>query len=157
MNFWFDANKYSSIFTKNAIKKPELGKHWLASWRDIEGLVHHDILYKAETNNQAEYGSMLMVLHHIRSWTDYMEHEDDHNIWLEEAIIYGDSQLVINQMTGKYKVKEEDLKNLWIEGISLVHVLKADFGIDVKFRWVKRDINNEALGLKGKIKDPGPE
>jgi hypothetical protein len=60
-------------------------------------------------------------------------------------------------MTGKYRVKETDLKALWLEGISLVHVLKADFGIDVKFRWVKRNINNQVLGLTGKIKDQGPE
>jgi ribonuclease HI len=155
--FFFDSNLYCSVFTKNAIKNPDLAKKWLATWRDVDGRIHHDILHLAETNNQAEYGSMLMILRHLRSWVDKLDYDNDHNVWLEEAIIYGDSQIVIYQMTGRYRVKESDLQLLWAEATNLVHVLKEEFGIIVRFRWVGRDINNEALNLKGRLTEPGPE
>lgn len=156
MNFWFDGNLYSSIFSKNAIKNPAIASKWLATWRDVNGEIHHDILNQAATNNEAEYGGMLMILKHIRIWIDWLASNDDHNSWLEEMVIYGDSQLIIYQMTGKYKVKEPNLKALWLEGINLVHVLKEDYGIVVKFRWIKRELNNEALGIGPKIKEAYP-
>lgn len=144
INLFFDGNLYGSIFTKKAIKKPELATQWLGTWRDIDGNIHHDILYNANTNNQAEYGSMLMILKHLVDLAGS-------NKWLTEAIIYGDSQLVIYQMTAKYKVKEAALKPLWLEALNLVHVLKEEHGIVVRFRWIKRGLNNEALGITSKI------
>lgn len=150
MNFWFDGNLYSSIFSKNAIKNKALATKWLGTWRDINGEIHHDILNQATTNNEAEYGGMLMILKHLRQYLEQPIH------WLEEAIIYGDSQLIIYQMAGKYKVNEPNLKALWLEGINLVHVLKEDYGVGVKFRWVGRELNNEVLGIKSKIKEAYP-
>ena len=52
---------------------------------------------------------MLFILNHIRALAPKI-HD-----WLWEATIIGDSQLVINQMTGEYRVKEEGLKPLFIE------------------------------------------
>ena len=154
MNFYFDGNLYSSIFSKNAIKNPTLASKWLATWRDMHGEIHHDILHQAETNNQAEYGAMLQILRHIRSNIETIFYD---NKWLREAIIYGDSQLIIYQMTGKYKVKEADLKPLWAEGVNLVHILKEEYDTTVKFRWIKREVNNMALGIgAGKIKTSYP-
>lgn len=145
-NFFFDANRYSSVFTKKALKKPELAEMWLATWRDSDGHIRHDLLYKATTNNQAEYGSMLMALNHVYAiaQAQLMEHS-----WLEEVTIYGDSQLVIYQLNGQYKVKDSDLKPLWLEAINLVHVI-SHMNVVVKFAWVPREYNNEALGLEDK-------
>lgn len=117
---------------------------WMASWRDVNGNVRHDLLYKTETNNQGEYGSLLFVLNHIITIAGFEP-------WLEDVTIYGDSQLVIYQMLGKYKVKEENLKPLWLEAINLVHILKVSHNIIVTFGWIPRELNNEALGLETKL------
>src|SRR5277367_5657136 len=141
MNLFFDANYYKSVFSKKAKKKPEVADMWLGTWRDLYGVINHDILYKATTNNQAEYGSMLEALRHVH-------HEAQaFSSWLEHVRIFGDSQLVINQMTGKFKVTNEDLLPLWMEAVNLVHVLSKNHGINVTFHWVNRSINNQALKL----------
>ena len=90
---------------------------------------------------------MLFILNHIRALAPKI-HD-----WLWEATIIGDSQLVINQMTGEYRVKEEGLKPLFIEAANLVHVLREEFNIVVRFRWVPRELNNEALDLTARLKD----
>ena len=148
---FFDANRYGSIFTKKAIKSPELADTWLASWRDVDGCVRHDLLYKAATNNQAEYGAMLFALNHVFHHAQIQLMTGDR--WLEEATIYGDSQLVIYQLNGQYKVENEDLRPLWLEAINLVHILAKQLNVTVKFAWVPREINNQALGLEKKISD----
>jgi len=145
--FFFDANRYSSVFTRKAIQNKEIGSLWLTSWRDVDTNVRHDIAYKAETNNQAEYTSMLNILKHIRANAPGIRH------WLSEATIIGDSQLVINQMTGEYAIKEEGLRPLFLEAVNLVHVLKEEFDIVVRFYWVPRELNNEALDLTARLKD----
>lgn len=149
MHFYFDANRYKSVFSRKAIKKPELADEWLATWQDKDSNIHHDLLYQAKTNNEAEYGSMLMVLHHLLD-------SAENGFKCDEAIVHGDSQLVIYQMIGKYKVKVEDLRPLWLEAINLVHVLNFMHHIPVTFQWIPRGTNNIALGLIGKIKTPDP-
>lgn len=152
MNMFFDSNQYHSIFSKNAIAKPELAKVWLGTWRDIDGEIHHDLLHSAETSNQAEFLSMIQILRHLRSMVE-AKHIND---WLKEVFIYGDSQIVIYQMSGKYKVREPDLRVLYLEAVHLVLMLKEEFGIIIRFRWIERGINNEALHLKKKITQIGP-
>jgi ribonuclease HI len=157
MNFFFDANLYSSVFSKKAIAKPELASTWIATWRDMDGLVRHETMNEATTNNQAEYGSMIRILRHLRLKAEGKEPLKDSDWWLDEAVIYGDSQVVIHQMNGKYHVNEPVLKSLWLEAVNLVHILATEYHIKVRFQWIPRDINNEVLGLTGKIKQMGPE
>jgi ribonuclease HI len=147
VRFFFDANRYSSVFSKKSVQNKEVGSQWLATWRDIDGNIRHDILYKAQTNNQAEYGSMLFVLRDI-----YQLAQKNQIDWLREATIYGDSQLVIYQMLSKYKVEEQGLLPLWMEAVNLVHVLRETHGIVVKFIWIRRDVNNRALNLLRKLR-----
>ena len=93
---------------------------------------------------------MLFILKHIRSIAPEVRH------WLSEVTIIGDSQLVINQMTGEYAIKEEGLRPLFLEAVNLVHVLKEEFNIVVRFLWVPRELNNEALDLTARLKDLPP-
>ena len=60
------------------------------------------------TNNIAEYtallyglGEALLYVHNLPAKTDALE-----------LTIYSDSELLINQMTGRYQVKNEDIKRL---------------------------------------------
>ena len=58
-----------------------------------------DTLPQCETNNEAEYSALLMALTLMRLWLagDVLDKR-------EEIVIYMDSELVVKQMLGDYKV-----------------------------------------------------
>lgn len=58
---------------------------------------------------------------------------------ITEVEVFGDSQLVIYQITGKNKTKSENMKILNI----LVSRLKIFFD-DIEFNWIPREKNTEA-------------
>lgn len=147
MHLWFDANHYESIFSRRSIKKAELIGKWLATWRDMDMCVRHDILYDAETSNQAEYGSLIMVLKHIYANATAIKEITD------EVMIHGDSQLVISQVKGCYRVHEPDLKILWLECVTIIHNLELDYNLHIRMCWVPRETNNAALGIVKRLKE----
>ena len=79
------------------------------------------------TNNIAEYNGLIVAL----QWAV------DHNV--TSIAIKGDSQLVIEQMRGNYKVKNEGLKPLYLKARMLVMQIG-----DVRFEHVRREFNKEA-------------
>ncbi len=94
-----------------------------------------------KTNNQAEYEAVIFALKKIKQ---IYGKEKCKNLNL---IFYSDSELMVNQLNGLYKIKEEELKNLFIE----IWNLKQDFK-EVEFKLIKREENkladklvNEAL------------
>jgi ribonuclease HI len=82
------------------------------------------------TNNVAEYRALIEALEYV--------HEHGPSI---QITVHGDSQLVIRQLTGEYRVKSERLQPLWREARQLAHDL------DVTFKWVPREQNEHADGL----------
>ena len=88
------------------------------------------------TNNVAEYRSLILGLsaaakHGVRTLTVYM-----------------DSELVVRQMLGQYKVKNEGLKPLHAEARQAVVKVGA-----VRFESVPRDDNGRADGLVNEALD----
>jgi ribonuclease HI len=79
------------------------------------------------TNNCAEYSGLILGLK--------MAIEMDIKILLVE----GDSQLVINQMTGRYKCKSSCLMPFYVEAQNL----KKQFH-NIKFKHILRDVNTRA-------------
>lgn len=77
------------------------------------------------TNNQAEYRALIKALKEAKK----------HNP--TEITHYSDSQLLIKQVTGEWKVKEESLQTLKDE------ILKLETGIKVKHEHVRR--NNKGI------------
>jgi ribonuclease HI len=63
----------------------------------------------------------------------------------QKIIIRGDSQLVINQINGKYKVKAVKIIALYQKVKSLLSKFK-----DIKIEWIPRDKNKEADKLSNK-------
>jgi ribonuclease HI len=63
----------------------------------------------------------------------------------QKIIIRGDSQLVINQIKGKYKVRAVKIIPLYQKVKSLLSKFK-----DIKIEWIPRDKNEEADGLSNK-------
>ena len=79
------------------------------------------------TNNVAEYNGLIAAL----TWA--VEHD------LREIIVKGDSLLIIEQMRGNYKVKNEGLKPLHMKARMLVMQIG-----NVKFEHVPREQNTDA-------------
>jgi ribonuclease HI len=67
---------------------------------------HHELLACAEcighaTNNRAEYRALIKGLDLCATYTR------------RRVVCYSDSELLINQMTGAYRLKNEELRALW--------------------------------------------
>ena len=86
------------------------------------------ILNKGLTNNQAEYIAVIQAL-------EFFEH------FPEEVIIYSDSQLVINQIAGEWKIKDKEILS-YVETI-----LYFKDKMNVSFKWVPRSANEYANKL----------
>ena len=88
------------------------------------------------TNNVAEYRGLIAAL----QWAA------DHDV--KQLTIKGDSQLVIEQMRGNYKVKHEGLKPLYLQARMLVMQIG-----DVTFAHVPREKNQDADRLSNVAMD----
>lgn len=84
----------------------------------------------AMTCNVAEHAGALAVLKYLLA----------HN--LTQATVYGDSDLVIKQLNGKWKAKKGLYLPYYREAIQIRLKLP-----DVQFEWIKRDFNEEADAL----------
>jgi len=95
---------------------------------------HHQTIGVA-TNNQAEYQAIIKALEMIlkSKW-----HQNNHTD--EEIICRLDSQLVVEQINGNYKVKNDDIK-LYIAKIA---ELLKDLSRPVKFIHIPREQNKAA-------------
>lgn len=91
------------------------------------------------TNNVAEYQAVIFALKKAKT---LIGKEAAAEVEIE---VRSDSELIVNQCNGKYKVKEESLKNLFIE----IWNLRQDFGV-VKFGVIPREKNKTADGLVNK-------
>jgi ribonuclease HI len=80
------------------------------------------------TTNQAEGHALLLSL--IRAV----------QLGYTDLFVEGDSQLIINQSTGKWQCRHENL----IPIISKVKKIASVPGINIIFNWVRRDFNKEA-------------
>jgi probable phosphoglycerate mutase len=88
------------------------------------------------TNNVAEYRGLIAAL----QWAADRD--------LKQLIVKGDSQLIIEQMRGNYKVKHEGLKPLHLRARLLVMQIG-----DVRFEHVRREHNTEADRLSNLAMD----
>lgn len=83
-----------------------------------------------KTNNEAEYMGLIAAL----TWIE-------NNTLEAEVEINSDSQLLVRQMKGIYKVKALHLKKLWAVAQDL------SFGKKIEFKEIKRDLNYKADAL----------
>ncbi|MEP0824383.1 MAG: ribonuclease HI family protein [Nitrososphaera sp.] len=81
------------------------------------------------TNNVAEYTALANALEWLVA-NDFTS---------EKILIKSDSQLVVNQMNGTYKIKAKKIIPLYKQAV----MLKSKFS-ELEIRWVPREQNNEA-------------
>ncbi len=80
------------------------------------------------TNNVAEYQALLACL------------KSASNLKCTRLIVHSDSELMVRQLKGEYKVKDPGLKKLFLKAHGLIG--KASFAFEI--RHVTRDLNKEA-------------
>jgi len=96
-------------------------------------IVHKDSKYLGKaTNNVAEYGSVLLAL----SWLQ-KNYKNKADI---KIIVNLDSELVTKQMAGVYKIKNQKLKELYMEGKEI----ESNMSAKISYRWTPRDKNKLA-------------
>ena len=87
------------------------------------------------TNNVAEYTALVKALQWLL----------EKNLGTTKVEVKSDSQLIVNQLTGDYKVKSKRIMSLYKQ----VLLLKSKFQ-DIQIKWVPREKNKEADTLTNK-------
>jgi len=95
-----------------------------------------------KTNNEAEYAGLIFALQKAKA---LFGKDKAKTINLE---ILSDSELLVNQMSGKYKIKEPHIQKLFL----LAWNLKIDFA-NVSFRAIPREQNKTADGFLNETLD----
>lgn len=92
------------------------------------------------TNNQAEYQALIAALTWLKNNRPQVEAID----------FFLDSQLVVAQMQGKYKVKSAQIRNLWQKAKELETNLQP---IKINYHLIPRSLNREADRLLNQALD----
>ena len=93
------------------------------------------------TNNVAEYFGLYKGLNALK--------KSGHTV--EQLNIQGDSELVINQMTGDYQVKQNRLKK--IKMMTKARLYKGNYHKNHNFRHIERELNSAADELARRAVD----
>ena len=99
---------------------------------DIEKKEYGEYIGKA-TNNVAEYSGVIFGLKKLKSLIGGEKAKKS------MVQIHADSELLVKQLNGKYKIKDDGIQKLFLE----VWNLKLDFG-EVTFRHIPREENHGA-------------
>ncbi|MBW7954315.1 ribonuclease HI family protein [Candidatus Gracilibacteria bacterium] len=90
-----------------------------------------------KTNNEAEYiGCYLGIKRAIE-------------LGATEVDYFADSKLVIEQLSGRWKIKKEELKKLNNDILELI----LENNIKIKYTWIERELNKEADRLSNVAMD----
>lgn len=103
--------------------------------RDKEVIAELQDYLGVATNNVAEYSAVILALRKL------------HELKLTKADFFLDSELVVRQLTGIYKVKNPDMKLLYNQ------VQKLSAGLELNFTHVLRDNNKHADAMVNECLD----
>jgi len=106
--------------------------------RPGEPVIEHAELLGTATNNVAEYTALLAAL------------EKAAELSVSSLRVFSDSELLVKQMNGEYRVKNPDLQTLYAEARQL---MKGFAG--VSFTHVRREQNKRADELCNEVLDAG--
>ncbi len=96
----------------------------------------HTLVLGTATNNIAEYAALLVALERARA------------LGLEELEVRSDSELLVEQMNGRYRVKAPHLKALWLHARTLAAAFRR-----VAIVHVPREANRRADALANQAID----
>jgi len=107
-----------------------------ANWREIHRAKGIAARGKGATNNIAEYTAAIQALR-------WLANEDCTGV---SVALYSDSQLLVNQLSGTWRVKSPQIRPLWSEARDLL-----DRFVDSCAQWVPREQNELADRLSVEI------
>ena len=107
-----------------------------AHWREIDRAKGIAARGQGATNNVAEYTAAIRAL----QWLS------DENRTGVSVALYSDSQLLVNQLSGNWRVKSPLIRPLWSEARALL-----DRFVDSQVIWVPREQNEPADGLSVEV------
>lgn len=85
---------------------------------------------KGATNNEAEYNGVILALEHLPAGA--------------KATILSDSQLVVNQLNGKYRINYPHLARKRQAILSIIEKKR----LDVKIEWIPRERNKADADIR---------
>jgi ribonuclease HI len=119
---------YVSSLLDNYDKDNKIGKK-----EKLKILEEGKVICQRNTNNYAEYKALIYGLKKAKE------------LGLKRLDVEGDSNLIIKQMTGIYKVKSENIKDLY----NKAKTIAKDFD-NIRYRHIYRNYNSVADGLARK-------
>lgn len=100
-----------------------------------------DDAHQNNSNNVAEYRGLYMALSYLK----------DQNINCTSVLVYGDSDMVIRQMTNQWRIKEGRYYEDAVKTKKLLRYLKDEQKLNFTFKWIPRDMNTEADELSNRF------
>ena len=97
------------------------------------------------TNNQAEYLAVANVMVWLNQYLNRAAADS-----VSGVSLFLDSELVVNQLTGKYKIKSPQLAQI----ITQINIAKQKLSVPVNFRYIPREQNKTADQLVNQTLDP---
>ena len=94
-----------------------------------------------KTNNEAEYAGLLAGLDWVKKNQSMYQ--------INKLNFFSDSQLLVRQLQGKYKVKAPNLKDLFIKSTQLLDQINLDY----QFNDIRREFNTLADELANQAMD----
>ncbi|HEV2127048.1 MAG TPA: ribonuclease HI family protein [Thermomicrobiales bacterium] len=126
---------YDVIFDGGAKGNPGLGYGSYQITRDGAVIAHTQLNFGANvTNNQAEYMTLLNALQWLADGLG-------NSASSASVTVHGDSQLVIKQLSGEWKIKDARLRRIAMETRA-----QMDRFHDVSLTWHRRDVSVQRLG-----------
>jgi ribonuclease HI len=98
------------------------------------------------TNNVAEYTAVIAGLTWISQNLSLIKNESNDTDAQLKILFYLDSNLVVNQLNGMFKVKQNNLKNLLIS----VRILESQISHPIFYSYIPREKNTDADYLVNK-------
>lgn len=128
--------KYLLMFDGGSRGNPGIGGAGMVLFDETNEIWCGGLYLEECTNNQAEYNGILAGLQHARS------------LGIERIHCRGDSQLVIRQLRGLYKVKSDNLRDLYQQTKTLLETFQM-----VELEHVERSQNARADELANEAMD----
>ena len=125
-----------TIYTDGgSLNNPGQAAYAYVIYRDTEILVKHGARLGIATNNIAEYTGLIEALKKV------IELKKSHEI--NKIFVFADSELMVKQVNGLYKVKNTELRDKLFE----VRALEGDMNIPITYTHVLREKNQLADSL----------
>jgi ribonuclease HI len=127
-------SKTLTVFTDGGSKgNPGPASIGVVFYLDKKKILYFNQKIGIATNNDAEYQAMIKALSLIKEKKDRFGQ-------IEKINFYSDSQLMVSQINGLYKVKSGKIK----EYIFKIRQLEMEIGIPIVYHLVPREKNKEA-------------